>query len=411
MSWPATAIFWHAYPIRFVGGEDEAVDRVEHRLWRVVNWLDYVVDVGLNGLLLAPMFASKTHGYDTLDHFRVDPRLGDDADVDDLLLQAHRRGIRVVFDGVFNHVSRDHEIVQKALSAGPETPEGAWIKWSEGYPYCFEGSLDLVELNLANPEVQDYIARIMIFWLDRGIDGWRLDAAYAAGADAWAPIVARVRDSHPDAWLLGEVLHGDYTAFVATSGVDTVTQYELWKAIWSSLNDQNMFELEWSLKRHAEFCEHFLPQTFVGNHDVTRIATQITDERNVPLAVALLMFLPGTPSVYAGDEQGFTGEKLHAPRGDDAVRPPFPEDPSGLLPFGQHMLEVYREVIRLRRVHPWMAEAVATPTHVQGGAIAIQLDAGDAGRLTLAVNASDESLVLPGTHHDLDVGPHSWALG
>ena len=411
MNWPATAIFWHAYPIRFVGGEDEAVDRVEHRLWRVVNWLDYVVDVGLNGLLLAPMFASKTHGYDTLDHFRVDPRLGDDADVDDLLLQAHRRGIRVVFDGVFNHVSRDHEIVQKALSAGPETPEGAWIKWSDGYPYCFEGSLDLVELNLANPEVQDYIARIMIFWLDRGIDGWRLDAAYAAGADAWAPIVARVRDSHPDAWLLGEVLHGDYTAFVATSGVDTVTQYELWKAIWSSLNDQNMFELEWSLKRHAEFCEHFLPQTFVGNHDVTRIATQITDERNVPLAVALLMFLPGTPSVYAGDEQGFTGEKLHAPRGDDAVRPPFPEDPSGLLPFGQHMLEVYREVIRLRRVHPWMAEAVATPTHVQGGAIAIQLDAGDAGRLTLAVNASDESLVLPGTHHDLDVGPHSWALG
>ena len=411
MSWPATAIFWHAYPIRFVGGEDEAVDRVEHRLWRVVNWLDYVVDVGLNGLLLAPMFASKTHGYDTLDHFRVDPRLGDDADVDDLLLQAHRRGIRVVFDGVFNHVSRDHEIVQRALSAGPETPEGAWIKWSDGYPYCFEGSLDLVELNLANPEVQDYIARIMIFWLDRGIDGWRLDAAYAAGADAWAPIVARVRDSHPDAWLLGEVLHGDYTAFVATSGVDTVTQYELWKAIWSSLNDQNMFELEWSLKRHAEFCEHFLPQTFVGNHDVTRIATQITDERNVPLAVALLMFLPGTPSVYAGDEQGFTGEKLHAPRGDDAVRPPFPEDPSGLLPFGQHMLEVYREVIRLRRVHPWMAEAVATPTHVQGGAIAIQLDAGDAGRLTLAVNASDESLVLPGTHHDLDVGPHSWALG
>ena len=411
MSWPATAIFWHAYPIRFVGGEDEAVDRVEHRLWRVVNWLDYVVDVGLNGLLLAPMFASKTHGYDTLDHFRVDPRLGDDADVDDLLLQAHRRGIRVVFDGVFNHVSRDHEIVQRALSAGPETPEGAWIKWSDGYPYCFEGSLDLVELNLANPEVQDYIARIMIFWLDRGIDGWRLDAAYAAGADAWAPIVARVRDSHPDAWLLGEVLHGDYTAFVATSGVDTVTQYELWKAIWSSLNDQNMFELEWSLKRHAEFCEHFLPQTFVGNHDVTRIATQITDERNVPLAVALLMFLPGTPSVYAGDEQGFTGEKLHAPRGDDAVRPPFPEDPSGLLPFGQHMLEVYREVIRLRRVHPWMAEAVATLTHVQAGAIAIQLDAGDAGRLTLAVNASDESLVLPGTHHDLDVGPHSWALG
>lgn len=410
MGWPADAIFWHVYPLRFVDGEYEAIDHVEHRLGRLTNWFDYLLELGANGLLLAPLFSSETHGYDTLDHYRVDPRLGDDADLDDLLWKAHERGIKVVFDGVFNHVARGHEIVRKALDAGPSTPDGDWIKWSGTDPYCFEGSLNLVELNLANPAVADYVAGVMTHWLSRGIDGWRLDAAYSPGADAWRPIIARVRDRFPDAWIVGEVIQGDYVDFVERSGVDTVTQYELWKAIWSSLNDPNMFELEWSLKRHQEFCAHFLPQTFIGNHDVTRIATQLTDVRNLPLAVALLMFLPGTPSIYAGDEQGFTGEKVHAPHGDDAVRPPFPVDPQGLLPYGADVLRMHQELIGLRRRHSWVATADAQPTHVENGAIAIELTSGD-NRVTVAVNATDGPLTLPGSAQELHVDAHGWAIG
>ena len=410
MGWPDNVIWWHCYPLRFVDAEREVTPTVTHRLGHLTNWLDYILQMGANGLLMGPIFASKTHGYDTLNHFRIDPRLGDDGDFADLIQKAHERGIRVLLDGVFNHVCRDHEIVQKALAAGEHSPEGGWLKWSNGYPLCFEGHLDLVDLNLTNPAVQDYVVNVMDHWLANGADGWRLDAAYAAGPDAWRPIVDRVKAAHPGCWILGEVLHGDYSDFVTRSGVDSVTQYELWKAIWSSLNDVNLFELEWALKRHAAYCATFRPQTFIGNHDVTRIATRLTDPRDVPIATALLMLLPGVPSIYAGDEQGFTGAKLDQPGGDDAVRPPFPIDPNELAPLGRPTLEAYHKVIRIRRLHPWLGKAVATTSGTTNGTIIITLAAGNQ-HLTLAINATDHPVQLPGTHGLLTVNPHDWALG
>ena len=410
MAWSDNVIWWHCYPLRFVDAERGYTPEVTHRLGRLTNWLDYVIELGANGLLLAPIFASKSHGYDTLDHFRLDPRLGDDGDFDELMWKARERGIRVVLDGVFNHVSRDHELVQRALAPTASPEERAWLKWSGEYPMAFEGSMDLVELNLANPVVQEYVASVMNHWLDKGVDGWRLDAAYAAGADAWRPIIDRVKAAHLDCWILAEVLHGDYADFVARSGVDSVTQYELWKAIWSSLNDPNFFELEWTLTRNAEFCQAFRPQTFIGNHDVTRIATKLTDPRHLKLAIALLMLLPGIPSVYAGDEQGFTGEKLDQPGGDDAVRPPFPVDPQGLMPYGRATYEEYQRAIRLRRLHPWLGGATATTSATTSGTMAIDL-AGDGERLTLALNATDAPAVLQGSNGPLTVHPHDWALG
>ncbi|MBN9106343.1 MAG: alpha-amylase family protein [Propionibacteriaceae bacterium] len=392
-TWPDSVIWWHCYPLGFVGAERHRIDHIEHRLGRLGNWLGYLIELGANGLLLGPIFDSASHGYDTLDHYRIDARLGDEADFDALLAATKARGVRVLLDGVFNHVSADHEIVTRAIASGPGSVDGDWIRWVDGYPRGFEGNLDLVELNLANPAVQDYVVDVMSHWLDRGIDGWRLDAAYAPGADAWAPIVARVRADHPDAWLLAEVIHGDYAGFQAASGVDSVTQYELWKAIWSSLSDRNPHELAWSLQRHAEFCESFRPQTFLGNHDVTRIATRLDDPARLRLATVLLGLLPGVPSVYAGDEQGFTGEKTENSTGDDAVRPPFPEDPAGLLGFGRPVFEHYQEVLGLRRRHPWLVSARLTVAEVTQEGLAIELS-GDGGRLGLALNFTDRPVVL-----------------
>lgn len=410
MGWADTVIWWHCYPLGFVDAERAAIDHTEHRLGRIANWLDYVVELGANGLLMAPVFASASHGYDTLDHFRIDPRLGDDADFDDLVARARERGVRVLLDGVFNHVGAGHEIVRRALAGGPASADGAWIRWVGDYPRGFEGNLDLVELDLAHPPVQDYVVSVMTHWLDRGVDGWRLDAAYAPGADAWRPIVDRVRAAHPDAWLLAEVIHGDYADFVARSGVDSVTQYELWKATWSSLNDHNLHELAWTLGRHAAFGASFRPLTFISNHDVTRIATKLTDPRALPLATALLLLLPGVPSIYAGDEQGFTGEKTDGPRGDDAVRPPFPADPSGLAPFGRDVHELYQRLVALRRNHPWLVSAEPTVRVVTNDTMTIELAGGDQ-RLTLALNLSEAPVELPGTHGPLGVGPFGWALG
>lgn len=401
MDWPASVIWWHVYPLGFVDAERDRVPEVNHRLPKLVNWLDYLVELGANGLLLAPIFDSGTHGYDTLDHFRIDPRLGDDDDFQTLLDEATRRGIRVCLDGVFNHLSRNHELIQRAIAAGPDTEDGDWVKWHEGYPWAFEGHERLVELNLSNPRVQDYVVEVMNHWLSRGIDGWRLDAAYAPGAAAWRPILERVKRDHPEAWILAEVIHGDYSGFVTESGVDTVTQYELWHAIWDSLADRNFFSLQWTLGRHRTFCETYRPQTFISNHDVTRIASKLDDPRDVEIAATLLMLLPGIPSIYAGDEQGFRGIKEDHAYGDDAVRPPFPDTPEGLLPFGAELHDHYRAMISLRRQHPWLVDAELTTSQVTNTWITITLTGPDT-ELTLDLNIDDETVD--------DLAPHSWRI-
>ena len=218
---------------------------------------------------------------------------------------------------------------------------------------------------------------------------------YAAGAEAWRPVLERVRAAHPEAWILGEVIHGDYPAFAAGSGADSITQYELWKATWSAIRDTNLFELAHAIGRHQVFLEAdggARPLTFVGNHDTTRIASQLPDGRDLAVAYALMALLPGIPAVYAGDEFGAIGVKEERAGGDDAVRPAFPADPGRVTgspspqegaaaPVSQdhadapvpptgpstlkllkesaapRILEVHRRLVAVRRRHPWLADA------------------------------------------------------
>jgi cyclomaltodextrinase / maltogenic alpha-amylase / neopullulanase len=409
MGWTDTVIWWHCYPLGFTGAPRQAEESLQHRLAQLENWLDYVIDLGANGLLLAPIFASRSHGYDTVDHFQIDPRLGDQADFDTLLTQAHQRGIRVVLDGVFNHVSAEHEMVTRAQASGPESEEGAWVRWVGDYVRGFEGNLDLVELNLDNPKVQDYVVDVMNHWLEAGIDGWRLDAAYAPGAQAWAPIVARVKSAHPDCWILAEVIHGDYAEFHQISGADSITQYELWKAIWSSLLDRNPHELAWALQRHVAFVEAFRPQTFIGNHDVTRIATRLDDPARLRLAIALLLMLPGIPSIYAGDEQGFTGEKTDGSSGDDAVRPQFPQDPSGLATYGQAIFAEHQHLIHLRRTHSWLVSAELAVVALDDQGLGIELSSAGQ-RVGLALNFSERPATVRVCDQDIHLGGVDWAV-
>ena len=244
----------------------------EHRLRRIVGWFDHAIELGASGIALGPMFASRTHGYDTTDHYRIDPRLGDDDDFDHLIAEARRRGLRVLLDGVFNHVGADFPRYREAVA---RRAAARWFRGRPGRFHTFEGHDGLITLNHDNPAVVDYIVDVMAHWLRRGADGWRLDAAYAVPHQFWAAVLPRVRQAHPDAWFVGEVIHGDYAAVVRDTGFDSVTQYELWKAIWSSLNDGNFFELDYALQRHNEFLDTFVPMTFIGNHDVTRIASQL----------------------------------------------------------------------------------------------------------------------------------------
>ncbi|PPG01537.1 alpha-amylase [Pseudoclavibacter sp. RFBI5] len=416
--WPQTALWWHVYPLGFVGADTAGTplsSPVEHRLDRITAWLDELVALGLNGLLLGPIFASQTHGYDTVDHLRIDPRLGDEADFDALIAACRERGVRVLLDGVFNHVGREHPWWREAVEAGPDSgaaarfARGADAREVDGLPVdVFEGHDALVVLNHQHPEVVELVEDAMAHWLERGVDGWRLDAAYAVPPLFWRSTIDPLRERFPDSWFVGEVIHGDYEEYVRESGLDSVTQYELWKALRSSVQEQNLFELDWSLQRHNDFAEHFLPMTFLGNHDVTRIASAIDDERNHAIAIAMLFFFSGAPSVYAGDERGLEALKEERAGGDDAIRPEFPRDPKE-WPENAYS-QAHRDAIAFRRQHPWLATARIRTEELANTAALFIAEGSEGERALLAVNLGDDSVLLGGRSVD-GHGLERWSDG
>lgn len=426
-AWVEHAIWWQIYPLGFVGAfpADPPPTADEHRLRRVAEWFDHALELGASGVALGPVFASQTHGYDTTDHYAVDPRLGDDSDFDHLVTEARSRGLRILLDGVFNHVGSEFGRHREAVAGGDDS----WFRKGRNGLATFEGHGGLITLNHRNPEVVDYVVDVMLHWLRRGADGWRLDAAYAVPAEFWAKVLPRVRSEFPDAWFVGEVIHGDYAGIVSASTFDSVTQYELWKAMWSSLNDVNFHELDHALTRHDQFLETFVPLTFVGNHDVTRIASQLSDERHVGHALAVMLTIGGTPSVYAGDEWAYRGVKEERFGGDDAVRPEFPVRPSESDHLGHDTFRLHQHLIGLRRRHPWLHHARTTALHLTNGQYVYRTTA-DEGSLVVALNVDDAPLQMPladlgfgsgrvvagsgvppeDVVDHLDVEPHGWAV-
>jgi glycosidase len=391
--WVQHVIWWQIYPLGFVGAFPAQTPPTtdEHRLRRVAEWLDHAITLGASGIALGPVFASRTHGYDTTDHRRIDARLGDDSDFDALIEQAHGRGLRVLLDGVFNHVGTDFPAYQAALDGDAEAAR--WFRGRPGSFHTFEGHGELITLNHNNPAVVDYTVDVLSHWLDRGADGWRLDAAYAVPQRFWGHVLPRVRETHPDAWFVGEVIHGDYSGMVAQAGYDAVTQYELWKAIWSSLNDGNFHELNWALRRHNEFLDALVPQTFIGNHDVTRIASKLDQREHVAHALVLLMTLGGVPTIYAGDEFGFRGVKEDRAGGDDAVRPEFGDPPFQADDAGQEAFALHQFLIGLRRRHPWLHTARTKALTVDNRGYVYETRSGDES-LVVALNIDDASMTL-----------------
>jgi len=198
---------------------------------------------------------------------------------------------------------------------------------------------------------------------------------------------------HPDAWFVGELIHGDYAAVVEAARFDSATQYELWKAMWSSLNDANFFELDWALQRHTTFLESFAPLTFIGNHDVTRIASRLDNPDHLAHALVILLTVGGVPSVYAGDEFGFRGIKEERYGGDDAVRPEFGSPPMQLDAFGAEMWALHQYLIGLRRRHPWLHAASTTALQLANRHYVYETRRGD-DALLVALNIDDAPLRL-----------------
>ena len=431
--WARYAIAWHVFPLGAVGAPalcppgdpDDASSpagamAAEHRLRRLLPWLDRLVELGCNVLMLGPVFHSMSHGYDTIDHMRLDPRLGTNEDLLALIDAAHARGVRVMLDGVFNHVGIDHPAFAALPRLGPRSREASMFRltwpggdeaWTPGTApdYArFEGQDWLPELNHSCEAVADLVTDVMTHWCSRGVDGWRLDAAYAIDPTFWTRVLPRVRRAHPEVYIVGEVIHGDYAAIVAASGMDSVTQYELWQATWHSLADANFYELDWTLGRNAELLETFVPWTFIGNHDTTRIASQLPDARRLPHALALLMTLPGTPAIYYGDEDGLRAVKEDRLGGDDAIRPELPASPEE-RPAGP-VRSLHQELIGLRRRLPWLHDAEVEALHLDNTVLSLRMRArpsegGGAGSpeavLVLSLEETEAWLPTAGRSHVL----------
>ena len=331
--WFDQAVVYQIYPLGLCGAPGDNDGDPQPRILRLLDWVDHIKRTGADTVLLNPVFDSDHHGYDTRDYFKVDPRLGANEDLARVCRAFHDAGLRVMLDGVFNHVGRGFWAVRDVREKKRDSPYKDWFhisfdgntEYNDGFWYeAWEGHNELVKLNLWNPAVVDHQFQAIRSWVDQfGIDGLRLDVAYCLPPEYLKQLRAFANSLKPDFVLMGETLHGDYNRWMGPELCHSVTNYECYKGLWSSLNSLNLFEIchslarqfgpeQWTLYKGA----HLL--SFLDNHDVTRIATQLTDPNHLPLAYALLFGMPGVPALYYGSEWGIRGDKRE---GDGALRP------------------------------------------------------------------------------------------
>ena len=330
MSWYNEAVFYHIYPLGLTGApkQNEYGEPV-HRLNTLLPWIDHIKEIGCTALYIGPLFESVGHGYETTDYRKLDSRLGDNKDLKNFVAACHEKGIKVIFDGVFNHTGRDFFAFKDIQEKRQNSPYVNWYcnvnfsgntEYNDGFSYENWGGYNLlVKLNQRNPDVQNYICDVIRFWVSEfDVDGIRLDAADVLDFDFMKQLRRTAEEVKPDFWLMGEVIHGDYSRWVNGSTLHSVTNYALHKALYSGHNDHNYFEIAHTVKYLLNMGDLDL-YNFVDNHDVERIYTKLSNKAHFAPVHVLLYTLPGVPSIYYGSEFGIEGKKERT--SDDSLRP------------------------------------------------------------------------------------------
>ena len=320
MSWYNEATFYHIYPLGLTGAPKENdYGTPVHRLNTLLPWIDHIKEIGCTALYIGPLFESVGHGYETTDYKKLDSRLGTNEDLTNFVKACHDKGIRVIFDGVFNHTGRDFFAFKDIQKNRENSPYVNWYcnvnfggntEYNDGFSYENWGGYNLlVKLNQRNPEVQNYICDVIRFWVPEfDIDGIRLDAADVLDFDFMRVLRHTADEVKKDFWLMGEVIHGDYSRWVNGQTLHSVTNYALHKALYSGHNDHNYFEIAHTVKYLQNMGDLDL-YNFVDNHDVERIHTKLQNKAHFAPVHVLLYTLPGVPSIYYGSEFGIDGKK------------------------------------------------------------------------------------------------------
>lgn len=352
--WAYESVFYQIYPIGFCGAPYQNDGQTVPRIRKIMEWTTYLQSLGINSIILNPIFDSDNHGYDTRDFSIIDCRLGTNHDFTDVCNDLHAHNINIVLDGVFNHVGRGFWAFQDVIAKRESSIYKDWFYinfgnnngYNDGLSYDgWEGHYELVKLNLQNPAVVDYLLDCVRGWVEEfNIDGLRLDVAYSLDYNFMRQLRHFCQELKPDFVLIGEVLFGDYNLIVNQDMLHSCTNYECYKGLFSSMNDKNLFEISHSLNRQFgpdQWCLYRGKNlmTFVDNHDVIRIASILKEKKHLPLVYGILMGMPGIPCIYYGSEWGEPGEK--APDNDYALRPCFDAPkPNELTAFIKQLIHV-----------------------------------------------------------------------
>lgn len=405
--WYDEAVFYQIYPLGFCDALYNNDGVVVSRIGKVKEWLPHMKKLGINAIYFSPVFDSEYHGYDTRDFRKIDPRLGTNDDFADVVRELHQNDIRVIIDGVFNHVGREFFAFKDVQEKKWESQYKDWFNlnfdgnssYNDGFWYeGWEGYYNLVKLNLRNDNVVNYLLDCIKSWVEEfDIDGLRLDVAYLLDHNFIRRLRAFSKDLKEDFFLLGEMLHGDYNTIVNDDMLHSATNYECYKGLYSSFNSMNMFEIAHSIQRQfgkEQWClyrgKHLL--TFVDNHDVNRIASTLTNKKHLPLIYGLMCSMPGIPCIYYGSEWGAEGVKANG--SDNDIRKSYD------VPEWNELTEVVAAC----------AKAAATEKALQYGDYTMLVLANhqyvfrrefEGERIIVAINASDSPYVA---HFDAGCG-------
>lgn len=359
MSWYDNAIIYHIYPLGFCGAPkfNDDGDTV-YRLDKVLDWIEHFKEMNVDAVYFGPVFESVEHGYDTTDYKKIDRRLGDNNSFRNICQKLHENGIKIILDGVFNHVGRKFpqfvDIQQNKqnsgycdwfqnLNFGGQSPCGDSF-WYEGW----NGHYNLVKLNLKNVGVCDHLIDAINYWIEEfDIDGIRFDAADCIEFDFFKRIHSFCKGKKRDFWLMGEIIHGDYKRWANSEMLDSTTNYECYKGLYSSHNEKNYFEIDYSINRQSGeygIYKGINLYNFVDNHDVNRLASTLTKQEYLPLVYTMLYAMPGIPSIYYGSEYGVMGRKEN--NSDDNLRPCLE-----LSEMGKENVELYKHIVKLGRIY------------------------------------------------------------
>ena len=402
MKWYDSAVFYHIYPIGMTGApRTNSFEISEHRLNKLLPWIGHIKKLGCNAIYIGPLFESVGHGYETVDYKKLDSRLGDNEDLKAFINTCHENDIKVVVDGVFNHVGREFFAFKDVKEKRENSAYKDWFKnlhfdwnndYNDGLYYdSWDGHCTLLNLNHQNPAVREYMLDVVRFWIrEFDIDGIRLDAADVLDFTFMSELRSVTDSCKQDFWLMGEVIHGDYTRWVNENMLQSVTNYWLHKALYSGHNDHNYFEIAHTVKRCTDMGMHIANAfyNFVDNHDVARIYTKLNNKNHFAPVHVLLYTLPGKPSIYYGSEFAIEGEKK--PYADDILRPELNfEDYKTALESNENT-KLIAALGNMRISNPWVGEAGYRELLLTNRQYAFLREYGDK-RLVAIVNNDDNN--------------------